>query len=231
MAFAGDGRKLTGSDATVYTGTLGSEVTGDGTTPMAVGYHVATAVTDSSPGFPQPTDGGLSIRVGDVIQVRTGQTITPVAAESWKPITLSELCDISSFTMPFAADEIETTTFCDIIKTYEVGKVDVSGTMSGITTIGTTTDQTGFLGQFIDIIRQDGAVSYDVFAQNSALLFGYFVANKNQTKGDEIAVFAPINIFGASIGGDQASAQTFDTSFRFASSDDVNPALYRFSYT
>ena len=233
MAFAGDGRKLTGSDGTVYRGVLGATVVGDGATDMPVGYHVAVTVTTTTPGFPTQADSANSdpIRPGDVIAVRTGQSIQPTANESYKTITLTELCDISSFTMPFSADEIETTTFCDIIKTYEPGKVDVAGTLTGITTIGTTTDEDGFLRQFIDIIKQDGTTSYDVYTQSASILFGYFVANKTQAKGDEIAVFAPINIFGASIGGDQASAQSFDSSFRFASHDEVNPALYRFSYT
>jgi len=145
-------------------------------------------------------------------------------------ITLTARCDASGVTLPFTADEIETTTFCDGQKTYEVGKTDAQGTISGITTIGTTTDEDGFLGQFIDVIKQDGSTSYDVFEATSEVLFLYFVANKTTSKGDEIAVFLPVNIFSASIGAsDPSSAQSFDTNFRIASYDGVNPALYRFA--
>lgn len=225
--FTGDGRKLTGNDGTVYSGAIGAEQTGDGATALPEGLYLVSAVGDPT-GWPSETTGD-SIRIGDLVKVRSGVTITPETGDKYKAVTLTERCDISSWTLPFTADEIETTTFCDTVKTYEAGKADASGSMSGITTIGTTTDETGFLRQFIDIIKQDGSTSYDVYEQTNEVLFAYLVANKNLSKGDEIAVFAPINIFSASIGGDQAGAQSFDTSFRVASYNGINPALYRFA--
>lgn len=226
MAFSGDGRKLTGSDGTIYKGELGAEVSGDGVTALSVGEYIVTAVAAVT-GFPAAASGGDEIRVGDYIIVKTGQTITPEVGDDVKPLTLTELCDVTSWTLPFTKDEIETSTFCDDIKTYEPGKADAQGSISGITTIGTTTDEGGFLNQFIDVIKQDGETSYDVFESSSELLLAKLVANKNSSKGDDIFVFAPVNVYGASIGGDQSSAQTFDSNFRIASSAEVNTALYR----
>ena len=227
MAFFGDGRKLTGNDGTVYKGALGTEVTGTGTAPMPVGMNLIAAVATTT-GYP-PKTSGLVAQAGRIIRVRTGVTITPKAGDKYKPITLTELCDISAFTMPFTASQIDTTTFCDDIMTSEVGKTDMSGTLDGITTIGDTTDPGGFLNRFIDVIKQDGSTSYDVYESTSDVYFGYFVCNKTAAKGDEISVFAPINIFGASIGGGMTDAQTFSSSFKFASYSGILPGLYRFS--
>lgn len=235
MAFTGDGRKLTGSDGTIYKATFGTEVTGDGIATLPVGIHLITAVAGPT-GWPvvSGATGAVAIEAGYLIRARTGVTITPAIGDKYKTVTLSELCDIASWTLPFTADEIETTTFCDLVKTYEVGKTDIAGSVSGITTIGTTTGPGGFLQQFTDIIQQDGSTSMDLFKKESAVLFGYFVANDNTSKGDELAYFAPINVFSASLGGDQGSAQTFDSSVRVASYTDdtgviVRPGLYRFA--
>jgi hypothetical protein len=231
MAFSGDGRKLTGSDGVVYKVTLGTEVTGNGSTNLPVGLHLITAVGGTTD---WPTNSGATgaanVTAGRIVRVRTGDVITPTTTDKYKTLTLTQLCDITSFQMPFTAAEIDVTTFCDDIMTYEVGKVDMQGTLSGITTIGTTTDNGGFLNQFIDIVKQDGDTSIDVFESASSVLFGYFVINKNSNKGDELAIFAPINIFGASVGGEMGSAQSFDSNFRLASYSGILPALYRFAY-
>jgi len=227
MAFTGDGRKLTGNDGLVYKATIGVEVVGNAVLAMPVGLHLVTAVAAAT-GFPAKTTGTI-IEVGRLIRVRTGQTITPAVGDKFKTLTLATLCDITSFTMPFTAAEIDTTTFCDDIMTYEVGKVDMQGTMDGITTIGTTTDNGGLLNRFIDIIKQDGITSYDVYQSSAEVYFGYFVVNKTAAKGDELAVFAPVNLFGASLGGAMGDAQGFSSNFRFASYDGILPALYRFA--
>jgi hypothetical protein len=228
MAFLGDGRKLTGKNGTIYKGTLGTEIAGDGSTPLPIGTYIVTGVAATT-AFPSNTDGA-EIRVGDPITVRSGITITPAVDDDVKPLTLSELVDISSWELPFTADTIETTTFSDIVKTYERGKTDAAGSLQGIVTIGTTTDDGGFLNQFIDVVKHDGSTSYDVYVQTEELLIAELVANKESSKGDEISVFAPINIYGASIGAAQDAAQAFTSDFRIASSDDVNLVLYRVSF-
>lgn len=230
MAFSGDGRKLTGSDGTVYKVTIGTEVTGNGSLALTPGLYLITQVGGATD-WPTTSGatGATAVTAGRIIRIRTGDSIQPTSTDKYKPLTLTQMCDITSFSMPFTANEIDVTTFCDDIMTYEVGKVDMQGSLSGITTIGTTTDNGGFLNQFIDIVRQDHATSIDVFESASSVLFGYFVINKNANKGDELAIFAPINIFGASVGGEMGNAQSFDSNFRIASYAGILPALYRFA--
>ena len=225
--FKGDGRRLTGSKGEVYTAVLQTEVIGDGATQLAEGIHLITAVAAST-GFPAPS-AGAEIEPGYLVFVRAGQVITPAIGDNTRQLTLTRRCDITDFTMPFTADEIEVTTLCDEIKRYEKGKVDMQGTMNGITTIGETTGDNGFLNQFIDIVEQDGETSLDLYKKTEEVLFGYFRVNKDENIGDEISVFLPINIFGTSVGAAQADAQTFATGFRIASFEDplIKPALYR----
>lgn len=231
MALSANGAKLVGSDGTLFTAVIGTEIVGDNITPLAAGYYVVTAIAGSS-NFPASAGtGAIDIRVGDLIKVGT-TALTPNTGDNVKPLTLTERCDVQSWTLNFTADEIETTTFCDLVKTYEVGKTDSSGTITGITSIGTTTGPDGFLRQFTDTIEQDDQTQYDVYAKNTSLIFALLTANKEgSAKGDEIDYFAPINIFSSDIGGDQASAQTFTTTFRIGTATDttVNPALYRFA--
>lgn len=228
MAFFGDGRKLTGNDGIVYQATLGAEVTGDAAAAMPVGLHLVSAVKTTGSGYPVKSTGD-GIAAGRIIRVRTGQSIIPTADDKYIPLTMVKECTLTSFTIPFTAAEIGTTTFCDDIMTYEPGKVDMSGSMEGIVTIGDTTGPSSFLNRFIDVVQQDGITTYDVYESSAAIYFGYFELNKTAAKGDELAIFAPINIFGMSVGGSMTDAQSFSSSFRIASYPGILPAAYRFA--
>jgi len=231
MAFTGNGRRLTGRDSKFYGATLGVEVTGNGSLAMPVGLHIVTAVAVAS-GYPDPTTGE-GITAGRLIRIRTGDTITPAVGDKYVPLTLTQRCDIVSWSGTMTKAEIDVTTGCDDFSTFEPGLTDFSLSATGMTTIGTTTGPAGWLSQFIDIIEQDGDTSYDVKESSSEILFGWFVVNSNTNKGDEIGIFCPINIYSTSLGGDLGSAQSFETSIRLGSytvgTTAILPALYRFA--
>jgi hypothetical protein len=231
MAFTGDGQALTGAQGTIYTASLGTEESGDGATALDAGLYLITAVDGTTTGWPANSgaDGAADISAGYILRVRDADTITPESGDSYKAITLTERCDVTSWNLPFTADEIEVTSFCDTVKTYAKGKADASGSISGVVKVGTTTGPEGFLRQFIDVVQQDGSTSIDFYDKTSEILLAYLVANKDTSLADEVGLFLPINIFGAGIGGDQASAQSFDGSFRIANYPEVKPALYRFA--
>jgi hypothetical protein len=136
---------------------------------------------------------------------------------------------VSSWNATLSADEIETTTFCDEIKSYARGKTDLQGSLSGIVTANVTTEEDGFLNRFLDVAQQDGATSYDVFTADSGDLLVYLVSSRGDSTADEFGLWAPIEVFGAGLGGDQASAQTFDSSFRIKSDGEVNVLLTKFA--
>lgn len=239
MAFIGDGQKLIGDDGTVFDTVLGDEQTGDGATPLTEGLVIITAVDGGTSGWPGTSgaSGAQQVGVGRILEVRATDTaITPASGDKWVPLTLSELCDISAWSLSFTSDEIEITGFCDDIKVYRSGKDDAQGTMNGIFRLGTTDKTSGLqmANSFIDIVRQDGGDTVDVYEKTKGPKIVRLVLNKKRNIGDYMSVITPLELFGFNLGAEQgANAQTFDTNFRFTNLSagtanvEVLPTLYR----
>lgn len=229
MAFTGDGQPLVGSYGTVYSASLGPEESGDGATALDAGLYLITAV-GSPTGWPASADAeAADITAGYIVRVRDADVITPETGDSYKELPLTERCDADGWNISVSADELETTTFCDAVKTYVRGKIDISGSISGKVKIGTTTGPDGFTRSFLDVVQQDGDTSIDLYEQTNEILFAYLVANKDLTYGDEVGVFFPINIYSTTLGAAQDAVNTFDGSIRVATFPGIKPALYRFS--
>lgn len=213
--FNGDGQKFVGDDGFVKKATFGAEIAGDGVTPLPVGTYLITKVASSS-AFPAPALGGTAAAPGDIITVATGVTITPATDDDVVTLVLADQCDISSWAMEFSKEEIEVTTLCDSVKKYRAGKADMSGTMNGVFTAGTTDATDGNLRQFIDIAKQDAGASFDRFAQQEAILLGFWYINDDTNLADQMFVVAPFQLFGQGLGGEIGAAQSFSSAFRFA---------------
>jgi hypothetical protein len=231
--FYGDGTKLIGEDGIVSKGTFGAVVNGDGATPLPVGTYLVLAKALAS-GFPGPTTG-TAIAVGDFLQVALGDAIIPEVGDVVVTIILEDLCDMSSFTIPFTKDEIDVTTLCNAIKVYRSGKTDMKGSMNGIFTVGISDDVDGFLRQFIRIAKQDGGTSFDSYAQQDSILLGFFITNKSTNIADKMGIIAPFTLNGYSSGGEMGNPQSFKSDFRFSTMkyDDgiyevtIEPTFYR----
>lgn len=238
MAFKGDGQKLIGDDGTVFDAILGTESEGDGATPLDEGFYIITAVADTS-GWPGTSgaSGAQQVGVGRIIEIRATDTaITPASGDKYVPLTLSELCDLSAWSIAFSSDEVEITGFCDDIKKYRAGKDDAQGTLNGVFRLGTTDKTTGLrvANSFIDIARQDGGDTFDVYEKEKTPKVVKLVLNKKFDVGDYLEVITPIELFGFNLGAEQgANAQAFDSNFRFtnlsagAASVEILPTLYR----
>lgn len=236
MGFQGNGTRFTGDDGFLKRATFGSEIAGDASTPLtAPGVYMITAVAGTS-AFPAPALSGTAAAAGDFLVLKTGDAITPAVGDDVVAVTLTDQCDISSWTMEFTKEEIETTTLCDDIKIYRAGKADMSGTMNGIFTAGTSDATDGNLREFIRIAKQDGDVSFDSFAQQESVLLGFFYVNNDSNLADEMFVVAPYQLFGNALGGEIGSPQSFSAPFRFASKSftsathgdiSISPTFYR----
>lgn len=239
MPYTGDGQKLIGNDGDVYDVVAGTETAGDGATPLAEGHYLITAVATVASGWPGTSgaSGAAQVGVGRIVEVRETDTdITPALTDKYIPLTLSRLCDLSSWNVAFSSDEVEITGFCESIKTYRAGKDDAQGGMSGIYRLGTTDKVTGLAIErtFIDIVRQDGGDAIDVYAKTKGPKIVRLVQNKNEDIGDWVELFAAVELFGFNLGAENgANAQAFDTSFRFttytlgADAVEVLPTQYR----
>lgn len=240
MAFIGNGQRLVGNDGKIIGAVKGAEVTGDGIASVPEGRHIITAI-DASTGYPSNSGatGAADIEVGYIFEVRSGDTpIVPETGDKYVPLTETDLCDINAWSLEFASDEIEVTTFCDDTKVYEVGKTDATGSVSGIVTIGLTdsVEEFGLARRFMDIIRQDGGDTIDLYQALQQVVLVELVSNQRDSKGDFIEYFAPANLFGFSLTASTgAEAQTFESPLRIgidtagAAEVQIKAALYRFA--
>lgn len=237
MAFNGDGQKFTGDDGFIKKAAFSTEIPGDGSTALPVpGTYLVTGVAGTS-AFPAPALGGDAMAIGDILQLKTGDAVTPAVNDDVVTLTLTDQCDISSWTMEFTKEEIDVTTLCDIVKKYRTGKADMSGSLNGIFTAGISDATDGQLRQFIRIAKQDGDVSFDSFSQQESVLLGFFYVNNDLNIADEMCVVAPYQMFGNGLGGEMGSSQSFAAPFRFGNltyTDSgnsnvvtINPTFYR----
>jgi len=239
MSFTGNGKKLIGNDGTVFDATVGAEASGDGSAALPVGRYMITAVDPSASGWPGTSGatGAEQVGLGRIIEVRTGDTdVIPTSNDSYVPLTLTELCDLGSWTLQFTSDEVEITGFCEDVKTYRAGKDDAQGTFMGIFRIGTTDKKTGIsiARNFIDIVDQNGTDEADLYPKLKGAKVVELVLNKEGRAGDFYSLYAGVELFGFNMGAEQgANAQSFDSGWRFtgffAGAADVElvPTLYR----
>lgn len=215
--FNGDGTKLVGDDGFLQFATPGATIDGDGATPLPASDTAAYLITEvaGSSGFPAPAYGGTAAAVGDILQVATGQVITPNLNETVLTLNLEDQCDVTSWGMNFTKEEINVTTLCDFVSKYRSGRPDMQGSLAGIHVIGVSDDEDGILRQFIDIVLQDGDNSYDRFEQQDAVLLAKFYTNYKEEIADLTYVYAAVQFFGKGLGGEQGSGQTFEAPFRF----------------
>lgn len=211
----GNGTKLIGKDSRFYRAAVGAEVLGDGLTALPDGTYMIINVAAVS-SFPPTAGGGTAAAVGDILVI-AGGTLTPDTDDDVVTLSLTALCDISSWTMEFTKEEVDVTTLCDLQKKYRAGKADMAGTAEGVFTAGTTDDPTnGFLRQFIAVAQQDGVTSFDRFAQQDEILIGFFYVNFDTNIADQMYVVAPFQLFANGIGGASDAPQGFSGSLRFS---------------
>lgn len=212
--FTGDGQRFVGNDARVAKATFGSTpIVGDGIVLLPEGIYMVLAVGGTT-AFPSPAGLGDVMEKGYIWTEDAG-TFVPAVGDILIDLTLTDLCDISSFTMPFTKEQIDVSTLCDLIKKYRQGRSDMQGSITGIFTAGISDASDGFLRQFIDVVRQDQEISYDIFKQQDDILVGFFYINRNTALADRMVIISPFILNTYGLGGEPDAGQTFDGSFNF----------------
>lgn len=211
--------RLVGSDATLYkVTTIGAEA--------AIGNQVAGQLyLISKYGVDGAAVFATGMKVGDlwIGDAAVGHAFT--ATSTAKPLTLTELTDITSFTLEYNADEIEVTTLSDGVKKYRKGKTDMSGTVEGINRISEMTKAGSFMNRFMKVINTTAAnVSTVNEIDNSALYCQFMVQKDSITTGESQAfLFAQVELFGTSLGAAIGDAQNWSSGVRIVGND---PILY-----
>jgi len=202
------GRKLIGSDGALHIGSLGAEIS-TGTLTQDEWYLV-TAVGASS-GFPYGATAGFFYK-GQGETLGTGDKAMPWVGE--------QFCDITTWSLEFAKDMIDVSTFCSTVREKRAGKTDCSGTIEGVFTTELTSKDGGFLSQFVDIVRQnpDGTTEYSVSLGSGEIMLVFLYADAKANDAGEVVAFyaAPIELTGFSASAGSEDAQAFSSPFGIA---------------
>jgi hypothetical protein len=218
-------KKTIGSDGKLTVGTFGAEII----TPVAltVGkWYLITGIASSASAFPAGAVVGFMWKVP-----AAGATLA--SGDKAKLWTGADLCDITNWSMDWASNEVNVTSFCNDYNVYRTGKTDITGNVEGIFTVGLTDEEGGFQSQFVNIVHQNDSetspADYKVTLAQGAILIGQLYVDKTTIVGEGEAFYlVPMSLtgFSASAGGEDA--QVFSSPFRVAPLEGTELAFYRY---
>lgn len=147
--------------------------------------------------------------------------------DAWKVATVSNLVDLSGWSLELSGDEVEVTVMQDTYKKYRKGKLDAKGTSSFVFIKGVTDQALGLANYFFKeaSISAAGAVT----AVNARLdtplyLIGYM--DDTATAGETmLATVFQVEFFNFSLPENSSQAVKMDVPFRLVG--DTDPILYR----
>lgn len=201
-----DRKKLIGEDAELYSATLGTAEDGDdvkdfdtlvgGGVGSGAGWWRIVVKLSAASGFP------LALAAGDWFY-DDGATVIMATGESAQQATLTELCEISAYTVSATKAEIDVTTLCDIIKASRAGKAEMTGSFEGVRIVGGTAAQiaarNAIISQLVTVIEDDGlatiATSWTKTEPSDTLLwfFAYLHATATVTDVENLLIL-PIRL-------------------------------------
>lgn len=209
---------LIGSDGKLVTVTYGDAITGPSGTIAADGWHEITGIAESSSDLP------ANSYVGMLVWLEEDDTLA--SGDSVKPLVEKEQGDVTSFNLEISKPEIDVTTLSDGTRRYRSGKIDMTGQLEGITTLGAT-DATGWvMNNFLKMVKQASVGTVTVTNVDDAPIYLKGVLQKDVSAGEKESFFwAKVNLLGTSLGASGEDAQNFSSNFRIAPGD-PEPTFY-----
>lgn len=209
--------RLVGDYGKVVQAVYGSEVIAAGTLTSGTWYLI-TGVDGSSPAFNGSPEVGYLYRGG-------GETLA--TDDKALPLTETDLCDIQGWSLSSEKGEIDVTSLCDDVTVYKLGKSDVSGSLTGVYTIGTTNIDDGIQNGFVDIVKQASS-TYTISKINNSSIFVKLYTQKDTTSGEtESFYYAPVVLNSFEHNVAQGEGQTFTSGFRITT-DPTNNTKYQY---
>jgi hypothetical protein len=221
-----DGKLVTVTYETAVEGNVGGDdldtLQGDGTTGSGAGWYEVVSRSDGTSALA----AGLS--AGDlfwddgslVLDDGTG------TADSVRFLTEKEQADVASFNLELSRAEIDVTTLSDGVRRYRTGKIDMTGSMEGMTTLGETDAGGWVINNFMRTVNQASAGTVTITEVDDDPIFIKGVLQKDVASGEKEAFFwAKINVLSSSLGARGEDAQSFSANFRIAPGD-PEPTYY-----
>lgn len=207
--------RLIGSDGKLVTTTYGNLIEGPGTAPADGWYEVVAKATVSD--LPSGAVVGKLVYLEEDDDLADGDDV--------KQLIETEQADVTAFSMQMSRAEVDVTTLSDRVRRYRAGKVDMQGSLEGITSIGNTDAAGWVLNNFIDIVKQsESGIAIEQVDDSPIFIKGY--VQKEETFGEnEAFIFARIIMLSSELGASGEDAQNFSSSFRIAAGD-PDPTYY-----
>jgi hypothetical protein len=218
--------RLIGTDGKLMKVSLGTEVVGDGaddlddlmTPASGAGWWQITALAAEDSVF------ASGLAVGDLFW--NNGTLVPEIGDKAKLLTETEMSDVEGFSLSISRSEVDVTTLSDTVKRYRGGKIDMSGTVSGITEIGVTDSAGWVLNNFIRKISQAAAGTVTVSEIDDSPIYLKGVLQKDTSAGEnEVFVWARVTLLGTEIKAEGEDKQSWSGNFRIYPGD-PDPTLY-----
>jgi len=140
-------------------------------------------------------------------------------------LTLSDMVDLSGWSLDLTADEVEVTVLADSFKKYRKGKLDANGSASFVFIKGVTDQPNNLANYYFDIVQIDatGAVTVSVKITDTLYIIGYLA---EESAGEvTLATIMEVEFFNFSLPMNSSEAVKMSIPFRLIG--DVNPVLYR----
>jgi len=215
--------RLSGSKNYLYLGSLGSEISGDGATALAVeGFHKITSIAASGSAWPT---GAV---VGDIIYNKPA--LTPETDDDCKLVTLTKLGFVTNIPQSAQKDKFEDTVQTDDMKSYEEGeKPEGSGNIEGYFVLSDT-ELESILKRFFRLIEDDGAGSYTYNSITTGVLHFFLGRNETTTVGEvELMEYMPSIVDSLTIDKPMEGKQPFSCAYTIVGSE--RPSVYKRTIT
>ena len=209
--------RLIGSDGKLVTVTFGTVLDSTDSPIDTDGWYQVEDI-----GVASDLPAGLS--VGELVYLVDGDTLA--AGDEVAPLVEREQADVTSFNLEISKAEIDVTTLADGVRRYRTGKVDMNGSLEGITTLGETDAEGWVLNNFIKIVQQTATGTVSVFEVDDSPIYLKGYIQKDDSPGEkESFVWARVVLLGSSLGASGEDAQNFSSNFRIAPGE-PEPTLY-----
>lgn len=210
-------RRLVGADGKLVKVELGDELDHMDTIDTD-GWYKITAIAESDSDLPP------ELSVGDLVYLENGDSLSE--GDKVRPLEETDLCDVDSFSLEVNQNEIDVTTLCDGTRRYRGGKIDMSGSLEGVFTLGITDVKGGITNKFFRIIKRAENADVTVHeVDGSPIWLKGVVQKESEESGREAFYWMQVQLLGYNAGAQSEDKQSFTSNFRI-SAESEEPTLY-----
>jgi len=216
-------KRLAGSKNYLYLGALGSEVVGDGATPLSgEKFFKITAIAASGSAWP------ATAVVGDIIYNKPA--ITPETGDKCKPVTLTKLGFCTNVPQSASKEKFEDTVQTDDMKSYEEGdKPEGTGNVEGYFVQGDA-QVDDILKRFFRVVSDNGAGTITYASITTGVLHFFLGRNETTVVGEEeIMEYMPATLDSLTVDKPMEGKQPFSFAYTIVGSE--RPSMYRRTIT